>query len=186
MLLQAWQEMAVAVERDGDRAVPRPFHDRLGVGAFGDEEAGVGIPQVLVVLTPRQSQPVRARDGSSFGRSSSGVAELATNRGANSPAMKRGMGTVRARLVLVAPLDTRVPSTAVSVSATRPPLEQVETAHAQRGDLPGAEPTVGGEADECGVCREVVAAGRAGTMGGASAILRQPGGGGHVLTRRRM
>jgi hypothetical protein len=44
VFLQARQEVTVAIEGNGDRAVAHPFHDRVGVGAFGDEEPRLRVP----------------------------------------------------------------------------------------------------------------------------------------------
>ena len=39
--------MTVGAERDVDGGVAHTFHDCPGVGALGDEEGGVGVPQIM-------------------------------------------------------------------------------------------------------------------------------------------
>ena len=51
-LVQLREQVAVAVERDGDRRVAEPLLDGLGMSAEGDAERGAGVSQVVEATRP--------------------------------------------------------------------------------------------------------------------------------------
>jgi hypothetical protein len=61
-LMDLGHEMPVAVERRLDRRVPELRLDVLGMRALGDQQAGVGVAQVVKPDVPQASTPQEGRE----------------------------------------------------------------------------------------------------------------------------